>query len=201
MLLHAGIMELLQWGSYQVIDDCSSSVNRMLTLASYAHVCFNPLMINVYFFVRPHDMRTRRELVHFILALSAAGGVLLLLRLPGSPAGALGNLLHPAIPDVPPTAAAGSACGATEHMCGRRTCSIQGAYHLAWSIQLLPATYYLPTAQLHFFLMFVPGLIAGSRQVRVLALMLLATAPSVMWLLSKDGGPVDTYWFEAGSIW
>ena len=41
------LMELLQAGTYTVIDSCQLPVNQILTLLGYLHIAFQPFFINM----------------------------------------------------------------------------------------------------------------------------------------------------------
>ena len=100
-------------------------------------------------------------MVKSIMRLCFAGGFFMMLRLPLFGLGALHANWRWLVPGLPDPAAAGSAAVcAYETMCGPVLCTYRGALHLAWSVPLLPTSYWIPNGALHFILFFLPSLIA-----------------------------------------
>ena len=73
-------------------------------------------------------------------------------------------------------------------MCGPRLCSFTGSRHLAWSVPLLPPTYFLPPSFIHFFLFFIPALLVPGEDWRarlVTFVFVLVTGPLVAMPLAR----------------
>lgn len=47
-------------------------------------------------------------------------------------------------------------CRTGEWLRGEILCTYKGNYHLAWSVPMIDVTYWVPSAAIHSFLMFVP---------------------------------------------
>ena len=60
------------------------------------------------------------------------------------------------INDVRGTTAVEGSCRTGEWLRGDQLCTYRGKYHLAWSVPMAPATYWVPAASIHSFLMFSP---------------------------------------------
>ena len=106
-------MEALQVAGYQVIDACGTPANRLVTIASYAHIALQPLFINAFgmALVGAHVSPAMRRAVY---ALSALASVLLFARL------------------VPFGWAA--PCTAGHALCGPDWCTVSGNWHLGWQV-------------------------------------------------------------------
>merc|ERR1711865_1078550 len=51
----------------------------------------------------------------------------------------------------------------TEWLRGEKLCTFNGKYHLAWSVPMADPSYFMPSAQIHAFMMFAPFLANSSR--------------------------------------
>lgn len=171
-----GAMELLQFFQWRVAEggayagaSCESPWNRALTVLAWLHVSLQPLSMNAYLFSGPGHYSTPegRGKRAVVLRLCAASASMMLLRLPfpGNPLAWLGERFGALIPELPTRAMAGMRCGAREAMCGPRLCTFKaapgtgGSGHLGWELPLLPASYFLPNASIHFFVFFMPNLV------------------------------------------
>jgi len=107
------VMEALQAAGYLVVDDCGSPVNQSLTLLSYLHIAFQPLIINAFALeLVPADVKRRvAPWVYGGCALSAA--VMLMQLYPFEWAGTC----------VPGTS-----------LCGVELCLKSGTWHIAWDV-------------------------------------------------------------------
>lgn len=119
------LMEALQATGYAVVDQCGTTANRSVTLLSYLHIAFQPLVINAFAMAiapRPVSARLRRA-VYAVAALCTAA---MLLRL--VPAEAFGQ------------------CQPGDALCGRRLCLVSGDWHIGWEVPLndLPRLLGLP---------------------------------------------------------
>lgn len=105
------MMEFIQFFSYFFIGQCSFSANSWLTLISYIHISLHPVFMNMYFLhFYPRSWFTK------MLVYSTTGSIsiILLLKLIPFP----GNTL----------------CQIGQTLCGSTWCTVQGNWHLAWSI-------------------------------------------------------------------
>jgi hypothetical protein len=224
-----GLMEVLQLAQWFVVADgydaCAAAgpANQVLTLLSWIHVSFQPLSMNAYLFTGPGHMATpegagKRAAV---LRLCAASALFTLARAPHfSPFAALSRFLPGwdafaarYLPELPTAAMAGRACGRFDAMCGQQLCtyvpsspSQGGSGHLAWSLPLLPSSYFSPNSALHFFVFFMPGLVLGRHLVdRLMIPVLLLSGPLVsMWLSASpaaSGRLPASYAHEWPSVW
>jgi hypothetical protein len=132
---------------------CNTQMNRFLTFLGLLHICYQP-----YFsthlscaFVRSPTAVAQFNLVK---KLQLFGGTMLLVRhlctyLDASTFIALG--LNPGY------AFNGAAWTVgIEWLDGPALCTYAGIKHLAWSIPLLPVSYYMPSLGIHSFMMFAP---------------------------------------------
>lgn len=199
MFWYFGFIEFLQVAQYMVVEQCDNPANQIMTYIAYIHIAFQPLVVNNYFWA---DYKVRcPDLTRFILRMCTLGGVMMLMRLPGMPLGWLGDRVHEIIPDLPPSSMAGKACGYLESSCAPTLCSIKGGGmgHVSWGVPLLPATYFIPGGFIHFFLFFVPTLLAGAGVRRKLMVGTLIIGPLLsMWMTKGDA---KTYPLEWPTIW
>lgn len=107
------LMEALQVAGYQVVDSCDSPANRVVTMASYAHIALQPLFINAFgmAITGPAVTSRMRALVY---ALSALASVLLFVRL------------------IPFGWAA--PCQSGQVLCGTGWCTVSGNWHIGWEV-------------------------------------------------------------------
>jgi hypothetical protein len=109
-------MELLQAATYIVIDRCGLPANQWLTRLSYAHIAFQPFLINLLAlsFVPVEKARRVRR---WVFAICGVGTAVMLSKL------------------YVPTAA--WACDPSVlPLCGANTCSFRGDWHIAWRLYL-----------------------------------------------------------------
>lgn len=108
-------MEALQAASYAVIDDCGSSANRTITILSYLHIAFQPLLIDAFAMtIAPAPVPVRIQ--RLVYGVAAGCSALILLRL--APVDWLGP------------------CLSGEVMCGPAFCVVSGNWHIAWQVPL-----------------------------------------------------------------
>jgi hypothetical protein len=107
------IMEALQFWGYLVLDQCGTSANRTVTLASYLHIAVQPFFINAFAIeLVPSPLKRRiRQWVYGACAVSTA--VMLIQILPLQ---SLGQCLP------------GSA------LCAEEWCTVAGNWHIAWNV-------------------------------------------------------------------
>jgi hypothetical protein len=170
--------------------------------------------MNAYLFSGPGHYSTPvgRGQRSVVLKLCVACGVMMMARLPyGNPLAWLGDRFGRTFPELPRSALAGQQCGINEALCGPRLCTYKapagGSGHLAWSVPLLPVSYFLPNASLHYFVFFLPGLVMGRHLVDWLMYpILLITGPLISQYLSATpvapgAGIAPSYAHEWPSVW
>ena len=115
-VLYFSAMELLQAATYVVIDRCGLPANQWLTRLSYAHIAFQPFLINLLAMSFIPSEKARR-IRRWVFAICGAGAAVMLSKL------------------YVPTAA--WACDPSVlPLCGADTCSFRGDWHIAWRLYL-----------------------------------------------------------------
>ena len=134
-------MEALQGFQYFWINECGNPTNQTLTALGWAHICFQPYFANMFISWFIKDKKMGDLYWSFVSKLCLVTGFFLLSRL--------------YVPD-------GKLCAiGSEVLCAERLCAYSGSFHIAWEIPLRAATYMTPSQYAHFFMLFVPGLMAG----------------------------------------
>ena len=107
------VMEMLQVAGYAFIDQCGTTENRAVTMASYLHIVFQPFLINAFAMeLVPQAVKRRAKgWVYAVCAMSAA--VMIAQLVPWEFAG-------PCLP--------GSA------LCASNLCTVSGNWHIAWDV-------------------------------------------------------------------
>lgn len=137
-LVFFSLMELLQYASYWYIGACTLQANTLLTQISYVHIAFQPIFMNMVMMYSAPPISIRIRTIVF--ALCGVSTIAMLIK-------------------IVPTGAQ-HLCAAGETLCGPMWCSVQGNWHLAWSVPQysfpLPgdtfAFYYFPAVFLLPFL-------------------------------------------------
>lgn len=106
-------MEALQVAGYGVLDQCGTVSNQTVTLLSYLHIAFQPVVINL-FAMELVPVSVKKRVYWLVLALAAVASALTLLQL--APMSAFG----PCVPGTP--------------LCGAALCTVSGTWHIAWDI-------------------------------------------------------------------
>ena len=112
-MLYFSLMEFLQFFSYFSLNQCSLQSNSTLTLLSYVHIAFQPVFVAMCIMAlsgKKMTPKARRFMYGFSLFCSG----LMLIRL---------------VPIFP-----GTLCAIGGSMCGTVLCTMQGNWHLAWSV-------------------------------------------------------------------
>lgn len=109
------VMEVLQVAGYAVKDACGLPANEAVTLASYLHIAFQPIVITA-FAMAIAPTAPSAALRQRLMLLAALCSAALLLRLAPLP------LLGPCLP--------GTA------MCAEALCTRTGTWHIAWEVPL-----------------------------------------------------------------
>ena len=179
------LMEGLQVWGHSVADACGTPANQAVTLLSYLHIAFQPLIINAFALELVPEESKRRALPWAYAAAGLATFVMLLQLVPWSWAG-----------DCQP--------GWT--LCGETLCTTRGSWHIAWHVPysglLVPlettlGTYFgLPSYVLAVFLL--PLAYGAWRFVLFHAL----AGPLLARLLTADPNEVPAIWclFSIGII-
>lgn len=107
------VMEALQLAGYLTADDCSAAANRGVTLLSYLHIAFQPILINA-FALELVPAAVRRGCRRWVLGLCGGAAAIMLLQL--LPLPALGS------------------CAAGAPMCAEVLCTVSGTWHIAWNV-------------------------------------------------------------------
>lgn len=176
-------MEFLQFIQYLVIDDCENTTNIIWTALGWIHIAFQPFFSNLAFSAldrRNLNQDPVREFTwRFILGYSFVTSFLMTLR-----------ILLPALFDDIQNFF--DLCEtSTEGVCGPRTCSTTGLYHVQWNFRMLKPLYPFPGINLHFINMFILPALMGMPAASIL---LFLTGPFIaMWFPVHDG--------EKSSIW
>ncbi len=112
LLVYFSIMEFLQFAGYSYLNQCSSEVNSAITLLSWIHIAFQPVLLNFYLMstAKPISKAMRA----FVYTSSFFISALMLIKI---------------IPFVPQ-----SLCSIGQTLCGPVMCTISGNWHLAWSV-------------------------------------------------------------------
>src|SRR6056297_524590 len=114
-IVYFTLMEALQAAGYAVVDQCGDPANRAITLASYLHIAFQPLVINAFAMetagapVGP-AMRRRVQVIAALCTLT-----MLFRLLPVDWAGI---------------------CQPGDILCGPEVCLVSGTWHIGWALPL-----------------------------------------------------------------
>jgi len=139
------LMELLQVIQYIFIAPnldspiCETPVNKVLTIAGFLHICFQPYFCHVINCSLTKNEKYRDRYM-VIKRLCILGGGMLFARF------LLAYLWPTTLGDQP----------STEWLRGQKLCTFKGNFHLAWSVPMADPTYVIPGAAIHSFLMFAP---------------------------------------------
>jgi hypothetical protein len=177
-------MEGLQFFQYLVIDDCSSLANIILTALGWVHICWQPLFSNFAFSAldAKNNKEERKDTWNFVLKFAFVAGFLMALR-----------IVIPVFTEATEDSFMFKPCNEQiEGVCGEKTCTENGVYHLKWTFKMLKPAYVFPSISVHFLLMFVAPFLLG---LRLESIVLFLTGPAIAVLFTKatDG--------EKASIW
>lgn len=177
-------MEGLQFFQYLVINDCKSMTNIILTALGWIHICWQPLFSNFAFSAldAKNHQKKRDETWKFVLKFAFVSGLLMALR-----------IIIPAFTEMSEDAFMFRPCSEEfEGVCGEKTCTENGIYHLKWTFKMIKPAYIFPSISVHFLFMFVAPFLLG---LRLESIVLFLTGPAIAVLFTKatDG--------EKSSIW
>jgi len=153
LFIYFALMECLQFLQYLVIGQCDNMVNKFLTFLAWLHICWQGYFCNIGFSaLDPHNQNKERENVWgFVFKLANVSAILLALR------GVI-----PLFIGLNESSSYLRPCrGDDESVCGPRTCTEMGYYHLKWMFILVKPSYALPCAAVHFIFMFIAPLLMG----------------------------------------
>lgn len=107
------LMEALQVAGYAVVDRCGTPENRAVTLASYLHIVFQPIVINL-FALELVPETVKKQARGWAVGLAATASAVMLLQL--APIEALGT------------------CSPGTPLCAPSLCTVSGDWHIAWNV-------------------------------------------------------------------
>ena len=173
---------------YLVIDDCESETNQILTVLGFAHICFQPYFTHILnsSLTKSHTVLTMYVPV---LRMCLIGGFLLFLRWVLSDV----DGWRSALPIGEANDQGHNFGVSTEWLRGEKLCTFSGKYHLSWAVPMTDVSYYVPSAQIHSFLMFMPFFVIRTGFI-IQGLFLLLTGPVLAAYISPS-------MFEQASIW
>jgi len=203
LFLWFALIEFIQFAGYAVVDQCDNPLNKALAVAAFIHTALQAAVFN-WFLLSPDFGVTSAEVRRVVVTLSAISACLLIgLRLPwpvwlGAPVG-LADGLAQRWPEFFSYGRAGSSevC-AGEVSCGPQVCMQSTPNHIAWTVPLLPSSYFAPTFWSHFCFTFLPGLVAGNAAARFTIVTALSAAAGTQLLAAGD---LATYKLEWPAIW
>ena len=178
------LMEGLQFFQYLVINQCDTTINIILTALGWVHICWQPLFSNFAFSaLDPKNQKKERdETWKFVLKMCFASGLFMALR-----------IAIPAFTQMSEESFLFKPCASEiEGVCGQKTCTENGIYHLKWTFKMLKPSYVFPSISAHFLFMFVAPFLLG---LQLQSIILFMTGPAIALLFTKatDG--------ERASIW
>lgn len=177
VLAYFTVMEALQLAGYQVVNDCGSAANKSITMLSYLHIAFQPVLINAFALeLVPAGVSKRCKT--WVLGLSfSAAGIMLLQLLPWPPFGT---------------------CAAGAPMCAEVLCTVSGDWHIAWDIPynglLVPLDNALGLQSgfpAYMAAVFLLPLIYGAWR---FVLMHLFAGPVLAWTLTSNPNEMPAVW-------
>lgn len=143
-IFYFSLMEILQGLQYFVIDKCDNDMNKLLTYIGYLHICFQPVFTSIWLYEFIDNKKQNYGYLRLILGICLIGSILLASRVFILDKNTLCDTRK-------------------EPLCGEKTCSSSGKYHIISTIKLrAPGIYYFtPSISLHFFLLCIPFLVLG----------------------------------------
>ena len=193
-------MELLQGFQYFVIADnlqdskCNTFINQFLTLLGFLHICFQPYFCHV---INASLTRSERYLWQYkvVLRLALIAGGWLFCRFllayfdVSSATAMVSNTMDVSFPRGADTGRS------TEWLRGEKLCTFHGKFHLAWSVPMADPSYFVPSAQIHSFMMYAPFFALYEKKGMVVqGAFLLSTGPVLAAYITPN-------LMEQASIW
>ena len=183
------LMEILQSFQYIYIADSPTSIqcnkiNKILTSIGFLHICFQPYFNNL---IHEAGIKSEKNMILFkqrfvvIKRLCLIGGSLLFFR-----------HLYALYDD---TSYVHSDTLSTEWVKHDSLCTYKGNYHLAWALPVMDVSYYVPSMNIHFFLMFMPLLtFYENKTMLISSIFLYITGPLLASFITSN-------LMEQASIW
>jgi hypothetical protein len=161
-------------------------VNSFWTALGWIHICFQPLFSNLALSAldRRNVEKKRDETWMFIVKLCFVCGCL-----------SASRIIIPAIFDLPDDGTGSYTTLCTEGMegiCGPKTCSQDGKYHVRWTFRMLRPSYPIPGFAIHSITMFIAPLLMD-QWLATTALFFSGPFLSILFKGIKDG--------ETAAIW
>jgi len=132
-------MEALQFVQFFYLEaGCNDPMNKFLTVLGFLHICFQPYFTHVTsgaFMLSPQKKAQYQVIKRLCLIM----GVAMFSR----------YLLWNEERDT-------LKCENTEWIRGNTLCTRMGTHHLSWELPLAHPTYFMPSNNIHFFMMFAP---------------------------------------------
>lgn len=201
MQLAAGVfyfflMEFLQYFQYLVIDDCENPTNQILTVLGFLHICFQPYFTHI---INSALTKSPTYLGYYvpILRMTIIAGVMLFARFALTYHPSFAPASHFEGGGIPGARWEGdeynSSGVSTEWLRAEKLCTLSGKFHLRWEVPMADVSYYVPSAAIHSFFMFMPFFVIKPKNI-IQGLVLWATGPALANYISPD-------LTEQASIW
>lgn len=171
------VMEGLQLAGYGVLDQCDAASNKTVTVLSYLHIVFQPLIINLFAMeLVPEPVKHRMR--NWVFGICAASAAIMLAQL--IPLASFGQC----VPGTP--------------LCGERFCTVSGSWHIAWDVPynglLQPferAIGFQSGFPSYMVAVFLLPLVYGAWR---FVLVHLVTGPILAWSLTSDPNEMPAVW-------
>lgn len=176
------LMEALQAYTYTVIDQCGSPGNQVATLLGYIHIAFQPFFINamtLHFIPKP----VRDKIASTVYTLCFISTVCLLIRIYPF------EWLRACFEAKSRIIFLGQYFDSfTVPFCGKRICSVSGAWHIAWEMPTTASFFLLNT---YPFVAFIVPLFYGAWKVTLYSML---TGPFLAYLTTNNPNEWAAVW-------
>lgn len=165
-------MEALQGTQYIWVDQCGEFANKFMVYLAWLHICFQPLFFNMWISYFIPDKEKSDYYMKLMTKLCLIAGLLLAAR----------ALPFPHL------------CKAGEGLfCDLVACAYSGNLHIAWHIPLAETGIYQmrPGMFIHFFLFFIPAIVAGRYWI---SLFVYLTGPVLSSFMTDDINEMPVIW-------
>jgi len=168
-------MEALQFFQFFWVDQCQSQINQFLTVIGFLHICFQPYFTHLFSgaFIKNEKKIAQMQLIRRMALIM---GCMMFSRW---------ILFTPEHKLTGPN---------TEWIRGNQSCTKWGNYHIAWELPLHAPTYFMPSNNIHFFMMFAPYFAMWTWDMWINGLILLTTGPVLSKIITDN-------LYEQASIW
>jgi hypothetical protein len=169
------LMEVLQFFQYFWVGQCDSRMNQVLTVLGFLHICFQPYFTHLFSgaFIKNEKKLAQMQLIR---KMALFMGCMMFSRW------VLFTDEHKLKSEN------------TEWIRGDSACTFYGNYHIAWSVPLHAPTYFMPSNNIHFFMMFIPYFAMWTWDMWINGFILLTTGPLLSKLITNN-------LYEQASIW